>query len=218
MSVRLVAALLLGCVLFAGVMPGAAQAGPFVVQVGYADGIRPGGFFPNPWQGGAGVALFAGAGPTFDAGAVRIINTGSASIHINSLTVDHFANGASFSLWGSSLPFTLAPGKSAIFTQTIGTNFDTSDQPIHGPPSDGAIPQVHFMIDGTPFTFFDTGEVLNTNGFDFAVIGNESFRWRPIGGNGTPSGGVPEPASITLLAFGLASVICYGSWRRRRAA
>ena len=31
------------------------------VQVGYADDLRPATFFPTPWSGGAGVALFAGA-------------------------------------------------------------------------------------------------------------------------------------------------------------
>ena len=72
------------------------------VQVGYADGLRPSPFFPSPWQGGAGVALFAGGASTltdYDAGAIRVINTDAVNHTINALTVDSFGDGSSYSIW-----------------------------------------------------------------------------------------------------------------------
>ena len=86
---------------------GQASAGNIEVQVGYADGLRPSPFFPNPWDGGTNVALFAGAasgGPMdYDAGAIRVINNGGSAISLQNLVVDGFGDGASYSIWGGYL-------------------------------------------------------------------------------------------------------------------
>jgi hypothetical protein len=201
-----------------------ARADVLEVQVGYADSVRSSPFFPVPWAGGPGVALFAGStipGTVFDSGAVRIINNDTVAHVINDLLVDKLGDGSSYHLWGSFLGagFSLAPGMSAIFAQpgTDDTAFDTSDHQ-GGDVLKKAQPRVAFAIDGLPFINFDTAQVLNTEGDDhLAQMGlNESHQWRDIGTFGGQAA-VPEPASLTILGIGLVSMAGY-TWRRRKMA
>jgi hypothetical protein len=193
----------------------------YVVQVGYADNVRSSPFFPDPWQGGAGVDTFAGAGdpgnpPGFDAGAIRVINTGSTAITFNGLTVDSFGDGASFALWTGYAGDMIQPGDSMIFTQT-GTSFENFDTSDHEGGNSAAIPRVLLTIDNVQKTFLDTAQVLNTEGTDhLAVAGeNESHQWREIGTFGGQAGDVPDVGS-TLSLLGMA---CTGiAFLRRRAA
>jgi hypothetical protein len=201
---------------------GQASAGSTIeVQVGYADGLRPSPFFPNPWQGSSGIALFAGFGSggpmDFDAGAIRVINNGSSAITITNLVVDGFGDGASYSLWGSFLGagFSLDPGKSAIFTQTSSYNFDTSDDQGNGPST--AIPVVHLTIDGTTSNLSDTAQVLNTEGTDHLGASNlnESHQWRDIGTFGGQPG-VPEPSTIVMAGTSSLLLIGWSLMTRRQ--
>ena len=183
-------------------MASLAQAS-YIVQVGYADDLRAAPFFPNPWSGGANVDFFDGAGgPGFDAGAVRVINTGGTTISFKGMTVDSFGSGASFTLWNGSIGKPILPGHSAIFTQNSAFNFDTSDYEGSNPL---AIPRVTINIDSITKNFFDTAQVLNTEGDDhLAAHGlNESHQWREIGTFGGQSGNVPDGGS-TLGLLGLA--------------
>lgn len=190
-----------------------ASASVITVQVGYADNIRPSPFFPNPWSGGPLVDTFAGGGTSFDAGAIRVINNGLISIVFGGLTVDSFGDGASFTLWNAFIGTGILPGHSMIFTQTFSYNFDSSDDQGSNPL---AIPRVVLTIDGITNNFFDTAQVLNTEGTDhLAAAGlNESHQWREIGTTAGQAGEpVPEPGTITLLAFGAANLLF---WRRTR--
>src|SRR5262249_38689569 len=155
------------------------------VSVGYADNLRSNSNFPVPWQGSPNV-VFLGAGPTFDAGAIRLDNLSNAPLTIDSVFVDLGRPGPTFNLWGR---FTIPAESSAILTQTGEFNFDTSDFPITGcghtaPPTDTRIPTVTVTIAGVGATFSDTGHILDTGGFDLACQGNESLAWRPIGTTG----------------------------------
>src|SRR5262244_3257917 len=107
-------------------LPCQVMAAGIDVFVGYADSVRPSVFFPTPWLGDPGILDVGHAmGQIFDAGAIRIDNNTGAALTVDNVTVDGFANGARFSLWGS---FTIPSGMKAILTQTVGENFDTSDQ------------------------------------------------------------------------------------------
>jgi hypothetical protein len=117
------------------VLPGVALADSFTVFVGYADTLRPSGFFPSIWIGDPNVVSQTTLPGTFDSGAVRIDNTGATPITITNFTVTLNGGAPSFSIWG---PLTINPGKIGIFTQTASFNFDSSDSgPFGGlPPAD----------------------------------------------------------------------------------
>lgn len=153
-----------------------------------------------------------------------------------------------------TFPVTVGPGMSIILTQNGNINgndeLDTSDfgltglnaitncdpgNPFAATPTGmttcaGIAPKVTLVINGgAPVTFTDSGQVLDTGGFDVATSAicpgglgtpgacNESLQWRPIGttGIGNP-GGTPEPASLLLLGTGILS-LC-GAVRKRLQA
>lgn len=112
----------------------AAQAGGVTVYVGYADNLRPSGFFPTTWLGDSNVVSESSAAQSFDSGAVRIDNNTGAAITISNFSV-HFANGnVNYSIWNS---LTIGAGQTGIFTQTFSYNFDTSENGALGafPPT-----------------------------------------------------------------------------------
>ena len=199
---------------------GRAEAG-VTVSVGYADDLRPSPFFPNPWAGSPGVSVFAGAPDGgYDTGAIMVQNTGSTSTTITNLVVDSFGDGASFAIWSSYIGtgIQLAPGGIAIFAQTSGENFDTSDDEGGNPL---AIPVVHLTVDGTTLNLSDTAQVLNTEGTDHLGGNNlnESHAWRPIGTFGGQAGLItPEPATLLSAGFAVAAGLVYARSRRSSVA
>src|SRR6266851_2099794 len=143
-----------------------AAPAPIALSLSYADDLRANPTnFPTPWAG-APDTVFIGSGAPWDAGAVRLVNTSSAPVLVNNVTVDlhHGSGGGSgpvFDLWGS---FTIPANGQAILTQTTQYDFDTSDyafQPcgVRAPASDPRIPTVAVTASGSTTTVADTGHI-----------------------------------------------------------
>lgn len=182
--------------LLAGVGGAAANAATFNVYTGYADNLRPSGFFPTIWLGDAGVVSQSSAAQSFDSGAIRILNTGATAFTVSNFTVTmNGGGGPTYSIWG---PLTIGAGQNGIFTQTFSYNFDSSDNSFGSPPGGilplapggngiggcsstpaaqalagitalcaGRIPIVAFDIDSTHFVLNDSGHILDTGNYDF---------------------------------------------------
>ena len=161
------------------------------VFVGYADDLRAGASFPNPWQGSPGVLFIGSRGPGWDTGAIRIDNTSDVSLHIDNVNVDMQYGGIHYNLWGN---FDIPAHQSAIVAQTSGNNFDSSDPGYLGcgqqvSPTDPRIPKINITIGGQTASYLDTAHILDTFGYDLACIRNESLQWRPVGSSSTADAG-----------------------------
>ena len=253
MSVALKRRLAVGALAMASVA--AAHAGTVDVFVGYADNLRPSGFFPSVWLGDPNVFSQTPMAQSFDSGAIRLDNNTGAPITISNFQVFFPNNGSTFSPWSS---LALPTGATGIFTQTGSYNFDTSDFGVFSsfPPNslapnnylgngntsliggcsssaaliaaagdtalcNGSAPVISFLVDGTPFSFTDTGQVLNTGGWDFVnntfygEDGNESINWNVVGSAAIRGGTPPIPEPSTYALFGLGAILL-ALLRRRR--
>jgi hypothetical protein len=173
-----------------------AQADTFSVFTGYADNLRPSGFFPTTWLGDAGVLSQSAAAQSFDSGAIRIQNTGASAITISNFSVTmNGGGGPTYNFWNA---LTIGAGQNGIFTQTFSYNFDSSDNSFGSPPGGilpldpggngiggcsstaaalalagitglcaGRQPIVSFDIGSTHFSFNDSGHILDTGNYDF---------------------------------------------------
>jgi hypothetical protein len=185
------------------------------VSVGYAEDKHQSsmvqGSFPVPWSGSPNVNFLGnpvfgshqcGSLPhCYDAGAIRLDNTSSSDIPVNSVSVDDHSSipgGKVFNLWGS---FTVPAGMSVILTENPNgnnpsyDNFDTSGAPKGNCTPITVAPTVTITVGGIPTTLVDSTHVLDTNGVDTescSVQQNESIQWRHIG---TPGG---KAATLTL--------------------
>jgi len=168
----------------------ASQAPAVGVYVAYADSRPPAAgqpaVFPTPWAGAPGVD-FAGKGPTWDAGAVRIDNRTAGEIVIDRVAVDIGTH--HYELWGSGMR--LGAHRSLILTQTsvlqpnpLLTDFDTSEAPgdtCGGRSSD--VPVIHLVVNGHNLDFKDSSLVLTTGGSDTGNCPNkptESHAWQEL--------------------------------------
>lgn len=226
-----------------------AWAGSITVQVGYADSLRPSPFLPsNICNGGTQFDGASGAscsGQVFDSGAIRIINSTGGVMTVSDVRVT-INTGVVYDLWNpGGSTFTIADGTDEVLTQTFGENFDSSDNSgFSALPGDGFDPIISITFTDpnvaggavSVLNFNDTGQILNTGGFDsvFGINGvciggnnnatnnfpgncNESLQWRDIGTSNftNPGGNTPEPSSIVLLLTGAAALVGFA---RRFAA
>jgi hypothetical protein len=145
----------------------------------------------------------------YDAGAIRLDNTGSTAVTVSNVVVDDHSSlsgGKTFSLWGS---FTVPAGQSVILTQNPPgnnpsfINFDTSSFPPNCSPPLTVAPTVTFTIGGVNTKLTDSTHVLDTGGIDRGGCTpkqNESIQWRPIGASGSNAAKLTlGPASTTQM-------------------
>ena len=131
--------LLLSATALAGLamVPSIALAATFNVLVGYADNLRPSGFFPTTWLGDPGVVSQSSGAQLFDSGAVRIDNTGATALHITNFNVTmNGGGGPTYNIWSA---LDVAVGGIGIFTQNGGFNFDSSDNSPNGGNAPGGL-------------------------------------------------------------------------------
>jgi hypothetical protein len=117
---------------------------------------------------------------SYDAGVIRIDNTSStASMPVTGASVTIGA--CTYNPW-AGLNISIPAGGSLVLTQTGGANpcpsggnvvgnynFDTSEAYFGGSVcgvNDGLVPAISLTINGTPMTVNDTGQILNTGGYD----------------------------------------------------
>jgi hypothetical protein len=198
-------------------------AGSLSVSVGYAEDKNQSSLipaaFPVPWEGSPNTIFLGnpvygssqcGTLPhCYDAGAIRLDNTGSSDVTVHNASVDDHSSlpgGAIFSLWGS---FTVPVGKSVILTENPPgnnpsfDNFDTSGYPMGNCTKLTVAPTVTISMGGPPTTLVDSTHVLDTNGIDTESCStqkNESIQWRPIGTAGAKTATlILSPATTTQL-------------------
>jgi RHS repeat-associated protein len=151
------------------------------VFAGYADGLRSGSFFPNPWPSTS----------NNDNGGILLTNTTGTNITVDSVTV---TIGGYSATWGSAI---LVPSGSYAFA--IGP--DSSD--INGvgncTPS-GLVPSIQVTVGGHTATYQDLAQVLNTGGWDKGSCPNlnEANKWQLLGGPPTDPELLPNPSENSI--------------------
>jgi hypothetical protein len=139
------------------------------------------------------------------------LTIGPGQVGIFTQTLSFNFDSSDFGMFGGLPPGSLAPtipgnneigGCSSASSILSATSFAASCA--------ANAPKVSFMENGNPFTLTDTGQILNTGGWDFlnnsafGQDGNESINWNVIGSEASRGGtGVPEPSSLLLLFSGL---------------
>jgi hypothetical protein len=170
-----------------------------IISVGYYDTEHASPTTPNPWSGSPNTTFFGfpDANGIWDTGAILLFNQGPGNVIVSpGLKVDGFANGASFQSWDGDIGsgFNLLSGQRVIFAGHGSGTFDTSDQPIITDQNlkTNDRPQIHVKIGGIQYQFSDTGQVLNTGGFDpgETTHTSESLPWTLVGQTPEPTGAV----------------------------
>lgn len=194
-----------------------ARAAGVSVYLGYADTTHAGTQLPSPWSGSPG-AIFEGCQPTaaclYDAGAVRVVNSTATS---HTFTVVVRMDTCTEDLWPHNIQ--VPAGGTLILTQTVsGTDsgcthnghLDTSDIGPGGVSwgdhctQSGVVPRVDLTVDGTSTTTFtDSGQVLNTGGFDRGSCPSGTSEFTPWSLVGT----TVIPPTMTGRAYGAAATV-----------
>jgi len=154
------------------------SSSPTAVYVGYYDthhavNTQP---KPNPWQGSPNV-VFIGTSDhndnNWDTACIRVDNLSSGALSGVVVTAD--LGSSHFALWGTN---SIPAGYHLILAQTAYQNFDGSDTNPAGcygcdpnlclTERSSDVPVVHVTVNSTTKDYFDTGQVMNTGGYDGA--------------------------------------------------
>lgn len=184
-------------------LPSQPNTPPINVYVGYQDTLRASNDYtisPLPWYGSPNVTFEgdgSAQGPGADSGGIRFDNVTNAPVTLDQITVDvptpNGGNPVHYDQWPKGI--VVPVGQTVILAENAGyASFDTSDD---DPGACGVIqpliPTINVTIGGVVSSYYDTGEVLNTGGFDLACRGNESEPWVRVGTSG-PASPVLPPA------------------------
>ena len=151
---------------------------------------------PTPFDPSATTTLISSGGSTtsHDTGVIRFHNDGTSACIID-LGVKVTVQSATFQLWDSSLPFSLAGGSDLVLAETANFNFDSSDFGL------GSNPIVTGSVNGVSFSFVDTGGILL--GKKEAGNGAETT---PYGVIGVISKAIPNPGTLPLMLSALLGI------------
>ena len=165
--------------------------GGVIVAVGYADGASG----LSPWSGSANTT-FIGSTPQccmthgpdngksgWDAGAILVTNQRASAVTLNNVTVDFrgLSVPSHFAIWGGALPTIVPPGGNVVLTMTLPFNFDSSD--LNGEAchfNTGVVPVVHVTVNGASTDYYDSHQVLNSDGVDPASCPDDVFEQVPF--------------------------------------
>jgi hypothetical protein len=156
----------------------AGSTSPTAVYVGYYDthhAVNPQPK-PNPWQGSPNV-VFIGVSDhnddNWDTACIRVDNLTTGTLSGVVVTADLGSN--HFALWGTN---SIPAGYKLILAQTAYQNFDGSDTNPAGcygcdpnlclTERSSDVPVVHVTANSTTKDYFDTGQIMNTGGYDGA--------------------------------------------------
>jgi hypothetical protein len=171
-----------------------------IVSVGYYD-LAPccgnSNALPSPWYGSPNTSFLGSVSEATssdpDASAILFSNTGSTAV-----TLDQGVTVGSLKLWDSLIGvggFSILPGTSVILSGTSSNALDGSDIGLGGAT-------ISFSLNGTLYSAVDTDHILG----GFAAY-DETEPWTEVGDFLKATSTVPEPASLTLFAFGLLGVM-----------
>jgi hypothetical protein len=160
---------------------------------------------------------FNGGSTTVAIWSPLTINPGQTGIFTQTASFNF--DSSDFGIFGAFPPAALAPtvpGNNEIGGCSSTAAILATD-PIDAAKCAATAPVVSFMENGNLVMAADTGQILNTGGYDFingSSDGNESINWNKIGSAASRGGtGVPEPSSLLLLCSGL---IGFGGFARKK--